>query len=183
MRHTPAFAALAATTALIGLGTTAAEARLGTTAAEARVDTSRAEVVKEKGIVLECTGKADGLAAYVNLYENDTYSNYVQVILADDPRLAKSREPADILSDGKVRTGVRIAGKRARVTGTAKRVGPKKHVHEEYDDAGQHIVADGFHRRLAHDLRLRYDGITVPLTCAPAFYYSLNVTKTDTTGD
>jgi hypothetical protein len=56
-------------------------------------------------------------------------------------------------------------------------------VHEEYDDAGQHIVADGFHRRLAHDLVLRYDGITVPLDCAPAFYYSLNVTKTDTTGD
>ncbi|GEP32352.1 hypothetical protein NSZ01_01200 [Nocardioides szechwanensis] len=174
MRTTPAFAALAATTALIGLGTTTAEAR---------VDNPRAEVVKEKGIVLECTGKADGLAAYVNLYENDTYSNYVQVILADDPELANSREPADILDAGQVRTGVRIAGKQARVRGTATRVGPKKHVHEEYDDAGQHIVADGFHRRLAYDLVLRYDGITVPLECAPAFYYSLNVTKTDTTGE
>lgn len=173
MRTTPAFAALAATTALIGLGTTTAEAR---------VDTARAEVVKEKGIVLECTGRAHGLAAYVNLYENDAYSNYVQVILNDDPAHAKSREPAEILDAGEIRTGVRIAGKRARVTGTATRVGPRRHVHEEYDDAGQHIVADGFHRRLAHDLVLRYDGTTVPLRCQPAFYYSLNVTSTNTTG-
>jgi hypothetical protein len=172
--RTTAYAALAAATALIGLAPTSAEAR---------VESPRAAVVKEKGIVLECTGKADGLAAYVNLYENDTYSHYVQVILADDPNLAKSREPADILDAGRIRTAVRIAGKQARVVGTATRVGPKKHVHEEYDDAGQHIVADGFHRRLAHDLVLRYDGITVPLDCAPAFYYSLNVTKTDTTGD
>jgi len=170
--RTTAYAALAATTALIGLGST--------TAAEA---TAAAQVVKEKGIVLECNGEAHGLSAYVNLYENDTYSHYVQVVLDDDPELAKSREPADILDAGKIRTGVRIAGKQARILGTATRVGPRKHVHEEYDDAGQHIVADGFHRRLAHDLVLRYDGTTVPLTCAPAFYYSLNVTKTDTTGD
>ena len=177
--RTTAYAALAAATALIGLGSaTAAEA------SPAPADTSRAvAAVKEKGIVLECTGKADGLSAYVNLYENDTYSNYVQVILDDDPELAKSREPADILDQGRIRTGVRIAGKPARVVGTAVRYGARKHVHEEYDDAGQHIVADGFHRRLGYELVLRYDGTAVPLRCAPAFYYSLNVTKTDITGD
>ncbi|MFA6575441.1 MAG: hypothetical protein WCS84_08460 [Nocardioides sp.] len=178
--RTTAYAALAATTALIGLGTATAAG-----ATEAPAETAAraaAEVVKEKGIVLECTGKAHGLAAYVNLYENDVYANYVQVILNDDPALAKSREPADILDAGEIRTGVRIAGKQARVVGTAVRYGAKKHVHEEYDDAGQHIVADGFHRRLGYELALRYDGTTVPLRCAPAFYYSLNVTKTDTTG-
>lgn len=177
--RTTAYTALAAATALIGLGTA--------TAAEAfpvPVDTARsAAAVKEKGIVLECTGKAHGLSAYVNLYENDTYANYVQVILNGDPGLAKSREPADILDAGKVRTGVRIAGKRARVVGTAVRYGARKHVHEEYDDAGQHIVADGFHRRLGYELALRYDGTTVPLRCAPAFAYTLDVTKTDITGD
>lgn len=177
--RTTAYAALAAATALIGLGTaTAAQASPAPVAPG-----SAAAAVKEKGIVLECTGRADGLSAYVNLYENDTYSHYVQVILDDDPELAKSREPGDILDAGKIRTGVWIAGKRARIVGTAVRYGTKKHVHQEYDDAGQHIVADGFHRRLGYELALHYDGTTVPLRCAPAFYYSLNVTKTDITGD
>ena len=62
----------------------------------------------------------------------------------------------------------------------AHRVGKRKHVHEEYDDAGNHIVADGYHRRLANDLVLKYDGSTVPLTCAPAFRYDLQVTTTPT---
>ena len=66
--------------------------------------------------------------------------------------------------------------------GTARKVGPPTRVHEEYDDASQHIVADGTHRRLRNDLVLRYDGTTVPLTCDPAFFFKLDVTKTDITG-
>jgi hypothetical protein len=138
--------------------------------------------VVEKGVVLECTGEAEGLSAYVNLYENDTYSNYLQVVLDDDPERAASREPRDILRAGKVRAGIRVAGKRARIVGTATRVGLRTRVHEEIDDAGQHVVMHGYHRRLAHRLVLRYDGATVPLRCAPAFFYRLKVTKTPITG-
>jgi hypothetical protein len=137
--------------------------------------------VVEKGVVLECTGEAEGLSAYVNLYENDTYSNYLQVVLDDDPERAASREPLDILRAGKVRAGIRVAGKRARIVGTATRVGLRTRVHEEIDDAGQHVVMHGYHRRLAHRLVLRYDGARVPLRCAPSFFYRLEVTKTPIT--
>ncbi len=119
----------------------------------------------------------------MNVYENNPYDNYFQVILNDDPQLAGSREPADIWSKGKVRAALRIDGHRALVTGTARKVGAPIHVHEEYDDAGQHIVADGTHKRLRNHLVLRYDGTVVPLTCDPAFFYKLDVTKTDITGD
>jgi hypothetical protein len=154
---------------------------LGAAPAIAHPTTAAGDTVRERGVVLECTGTAHGLAAYVNLYENDRYGNYLQVILDDDPELAASREPKDILSDGEVRTAIRIDGHKASVTGTVHRVGKRKHVHEEIDDAGQHIVSDGFHRRLATDLVLTYRGTTVPLDCAPAFAYNLRTTKTDTT--
>ncbi len=156
--------------ALTGLGVVPA---LASQAAPADAETQR-----ERGIVLECTGEADGLAAYVNLYENDAYSNYFQVVLNDNPKLARSREPADILDKGDVRATIRIKGHKARVTGTAYRVGKKKHVHEEIEDAGNLVVSDGFHRRLKNDLVLSYRGTQVPLDCAPAFYYSLEVTTT-----
>jgi hypothetical protein len=162
--------ALLATSALIGLGAAA------TPLSSASAATATTE--KERGVVLQCTGSAHGLSAYVDLYENDTYGNVVQVILNDNPDTAKSREPkSDFLVDGVIKTGITIKGKRASITGTAVRVGPKKHVHEEMDDAGQHIVSDGFHRRLANDLTLKYGTKTVPLDCSPAFYYNLTVTK------
>ena len=164
-----------ATTALIGLGAPTA------TASQAAEPTG--STVKEKGIVLECTGSAHGLDAYVNVYENDPYDNYFQVILNDDADLSESREPADLWSKGKIRGSVRIDGRRALVTGTASKVGASTKVHEEYDDAGFHIVADGIHKRLRNQLVLSYDGTSVPLTCDPAFFYKLDVTKTDTTGD
>lgn len=159
--------ALLATSALIGLGATASPATAATATSE-----------KERGVVLECTGSAHGLSVYTSLYENDRYGNTVQVILDDDPDLARSRNPKnDFLVGGTVKTGITIKGKRASISGTAVRVGPKKHVHEEMDDAGQHVVTDGFHRRLADDLVLRYGAKTVPLDCAPAFHYNLTVTK------
>ena len=166
-----------AATALIGLGTTTVPAS-ASPAPEATAST-----VKERGIVLECTGSAGGLDAYVNVYENTPYDNYFQVILNEDPQLAGSGEPADIWSKGKIRAALRIDGHRALVTGTARKVGALIPVHEEYDDAGQRIVADGIHKRLRDRLVLRYDGTVMPLDCDPAFFYKLDVTKTDITGD
>lgn len=176
MRTTTATLALAATTALIGLGTTTATAL-------APAETAAPQPVRERGILLQCTGEAAGHSAFVELYENDPYLNRVEVVIDEDPTLAMSREPRDLYAQGEIRTGVTIAGKPARITGTAKRVGPKKRVHEVYDDAGEQIVADGYHRRLAYDVTLRYDGASFQLTCDPAFYYNLKVTRTDITGD
>lgn len=176
-RRTVGLTTALAATALTGLGLLAP-------AAGATARTVEPITTTERGVVLECTGSRHGLDAYVSLYENNRYGNVVQVILDDDPARAASREPRDILSAGEVRTGVRIGEHRARIRGTAHRVpvSQRTPVHEEMDDAGQHIVVDGFHRRLVNDLVLRYDGTRVPLTCDPAFAYRLTVTKTDITG-
>jgi len=137
-------------------------------------------VERERGIVMECVGEADGLQAYASLYENNRYGNHLQVVLGDPDagngrsKLVKRR----ILEDGTVRAAITIDGARARIKGTAARVGKKEHVHEELDDAGYHVTSDGTHRRIVTDLELRYDGAVVPLTCDPAFAYALKVTKT-----
>jgi hypothetical protein len=176
-RRTVGLTTAVAATALTGLG-------LLSPAAGATARTAEPVTTTERGVVLECTGSRHGLDAYVSLYENNLHGNVVQVILDGDPARAASREPRDILSAGEVRTGVRIGEHRVRIRGTAHRVPVSKRtpVHEVMDDAGQHIVVDGFHRRLVNDLVLRYDGTRVPLTCAPAFAYRLTVTKTDITG-
>jgi hypothetical protein len=156
---------------------------LGAVPAAALPPSPLADITRERGIVLECRGEAHGLSAYVDIYENSAHSHYFQVVLDDDPELAASRQPQDLFRKGKIRGAIRIDGHRALVTGEAHRAGKRKHVHEEIDDAGQHIVSDGTHRRLSNDLVLTYRGIRVPLDCAPAFAYDLRVTRTDTTGD
>jgi hypothetical protein len=134
----------------------------------------------QRGVVLECTGSNRAHSAYVDLYENDVHGNVVQVILDGDPESAATRTPADIWDAGEVRARVTIKHQRVRIAGTAPVTGRRHHVHAEYDDAGNHIVSDGFHRRLADDLVLRYDGRRMGLSCAPAFRYSLDVTTTPT---
>jgi hypothetical protein len=135
----------------------------------------------ERGIVIECTGKIRGKKVWTSLYENNVYVNVIQVVIGDDGT-GGSREVANgFLDDGTVRGSVKVAGKKALITGTAHRVGKKKPIHEEYDDAGQHITVDGFHRRLANDLELTYAGRTKPLACDNAFFYNLTVTKEDIT--
>lgn len=129
----------------------------------------------ERGIVVECTTEIGGQPAYVSLYENNRYANVVQVNIGEE---GASRQPADIARAGRVRTGVTVAGSRARVTGTVAVTGPATRVHEEQDDAGQHLVMDGTHRALTTRLTLSYRGEQAPLTCETAFRYRLRVTRT-----
>jgi len=132
---------------------------------------------RERGIVLECTGEADGLAVYASLYENDKYVNVLQVVLGEDGNGKSKQVERNFLVDGKVRARITIDGAKAKIRGTAELVGKKTPVHEEHDDAGYLITVDGTHRRLATDLVLTYDGARVPLTCDPGFRYDLMVTK------
>ena len=142
-------------------------------------DFGPATTERERGIVMECVGEADGLEAYASLYENDRYGNVLQVVLGDpDDGNGRSKEVRrPFLEDGEVRATITVDGAKAKIRGTAERVGTKKKVHEVHDDAGYLITVDGTHRRLATDLVLRYDGVRVPLTCEPAFRYDLMVTK------
>ena len=124
-------------------------------------DFGPATTERERGIVLDCHGEADGLQAYASIYENQRYGNHLQVVLGDpDDGNGRSKEPKrPFLVDGKVRATITVDGAKAKIRGTAAKVGKKKAVHEVHDDAGYLITVDGTHRRLANDLVLRYDGV------------------------
>ncbi len=160
--------AVVATSGLIGLGSPATASEPTTT--------------RERGIVIECTGTIKGRDVYTSLYENDTVRNTIQILIGDDDRqVGGSRDTDREFRDGRqVRGVLKVAGSRAVVEGTARKVGGRLAVHEEHDDAGQHITVDGFHKRLATDLTLAWKGASAPLECSNAFVYDLRVTKEST---
>ena len=138
----------------------------------------------ETGILLECSGTWKGEDVYASVYENNTYGNTVQIVIADGDVAGGVRETTRAFKDGRdVRAVMKLKGKRAVVQGTARAVGKKTLVHEEHDDAGQHIVVDGFHRKLSKDLTLTWRHRTVQLDCDTAFAYNLEVTKESTVED
>jgi hypothetical protein len=159
--------ATVATSSLIGMGGAAQAGEPTTT--------------NEKGIVLECSGTWRGESVYASLYENNLYGNVIQIVVGDGEGAGGSRETTKPFVEGRqVRGALRLDGSRARVEGTARAVGRRTTVHEEHDDAGQHITIDGTHRRVVSDLAFTWKGKTVPLDCADSFVYNLQVTKEST---
>lgn len=172
MRTTHALAAVLTATAALTLSTPghAGAAEEGTT------------TTYETGHVVECTGAFRGQPVFASLYENSEFGNEVFVHVGEDgDEVGASRTTDEALIVGdEVATGLKLDGKRLRLAGTAERVGKKIAVHEEHDDAGYHIVVDGFHKRLDSDLAMTWKQKTVPLTCDTAFFYDLVVEKTPT---
>lgn len=156
---------LVASTGLVGLGGAATAGEPTTT--------------HELGIVVECTGTIKGRPVYTSLYENNVFGNTIQILIgADGHQVGGSRSTdRDFLENQRIRGVLKVAGKRALVAGAAHRVGHRKAVHDEFDDAGQHITVDGFHRRLHTEATLTWKGATAPLDCPNAFVYDLHVTK------
>lgn len=163
--------AVVATPSLIGL------IGLGSAAAAGEPTTTH-----EKGIVLECTGTIGHRDAFVSLYENNTVRNTIQVVIGgDDHPVGGSRDTTrDFLVARTVRGALKVDGTRALVEGTAHRAGRRTTIHDEQDDAGQHITVDGTHRRIVSDLTLTWRHRTAPLDCGNAFAYDLQVTREST---
>ena len=138
----------------------------------------------EVGNVIECTGTIRGRAVWASLYENNTVKDVIQVVIGDgDNQVGNSREVTDgFIHEKQVHGSLKVGGKRAVIDGYASRHGKRIAVHEQYDDAGQHITVDGYHRKLATDLTLTWRHRTKQLTCDNAFFYNLTVTKEDVTG-
>lgn len=134
--------------------------------------------------MIECTGTIRGRTVYASLYENNTYANVIQVVIGDDGnQVGNAREvAAGFIHEKRVHGSLRVGGDRAVIDGYASRHGKRIAVQDEYDDAGQHITADGYHRKLATDLTLTWLHHTKQLTCDNAFFYNLTVTKEDITG-
>ena len=172
--------AAVATSALLGLGV-AAPASAQAPAAPAPAAQATTTTTHEVGNVLECTGTIRGRAVWASLYENNTAGNIIQVVIGDDDdQVGGSREVADgFIHEKQVFGALRLDGKRVVIKGHASRFGKRIPVHDEFDDAGQHIVVDGFHRKLATDLTLTWRSRTKRLSCDNAFFYNLQVTKED----
>lgn len=171
MRSTPLITgalAVVATSGLIGLGSPASAEEPTTT--------------RERGIVIECTGTITGQPVYTSLYETNVAPNTIQILIGDDGhQVGGGRDTdTDFRTGRQVRGTLKVDGSRALVDGTARKVGARVAVHEEHDDAGQHITVDGFHRRLDADLTLHWKGASAALTCDNAFVYDLLVTKEST---
>ncbi|WP_435745766.1 hypothetical protein [Nocardioides sp. SYSU DS0663] len=156
---------------------------LGATSAAATESSSESTTTRERGTVIECGGSYRGQDVFVSVYENDAHMNVLQVVVGDDG-LGSSRQSAKGFVDGRnVRAALKLDGDKVRVTGSATPYGKRVAVHEEHDDAGQHIVVDGYHRQLRTDLTMTWRKQSVDLDCDDAFRFDLTVTTTDTTGD
>ena len=180
MRSTHALAAAALTaTALLTLAT---PGHAGAAEGDPTTDPAT-ETTTETGHVVDCTGTWKGRPVFASVYENDQFGNEVNVSVGEDGDEVGATRTTDapLLVDGEIATGLRLDGRRARIAGTYERVGKKIAVHEEHDDAGYHIVVDGFHKRLDTDLAMTWRRTTVPLSCDTAFLYDLVVQKTPTT--
>lgn len=167
------------TTTLLGAGLLTGSLAAGAAAVTAE-PTQTTTTTHERGHVLECTGTWRTRPVFASVYENSEFGHEVFVHVGDDgDEVGATRRPTTpMIEDGEVAAWVRLDGRRARLTGTAERFGKRIAVHEEFDDAGQHVVVDGFHKRLAAALTMTWRKKTVPLSCDTAFRYDLTVEKT-----
>ncbi|MEV7429388.1 hypothetical protein AB0N29_07175 [Nocardioides sp. NPDC092400] len=174
----PALLAATATaaTAITGLTTTTAVSATSSPSTDGTT-------THERGNVVECGAAYAGQDTFVSVYENNLHPDVFQVVVGEDGLGRGKESTTGFIDAGTVRATMRLDGRKVVVSGTAKRVGKRIAVHEEVDDAGEHVVVDGFHRRLRTDLTLRWKGRTVALDCDEAFFYDLDVTRYDTTGD
>ncbi len=168
MRSTTALATLAIATGL----------PLTTTAAPAHAETS---THREKGVLVECAGTWRTRPVTVSVYENRTYGNEVLVAIGAEDQEAFwiSQPEGRLVRRGEMQQGGELSGRKVVLAGTVVRDGDPVEVHDEFDDAGQHVVVDGVHKPLAADLVLTWRKRNAVLDCSSAFRFDLTVTKTD----
>ena len=170
----PGALAIAATSALIGLGAAPGTAQTP--------DPMKPGVTHERGILLECTGDLGARPVRVNLYENRTYGNYLEIQLGEGggaDEVGVSREFAKpFVAKGKVRATARLAGRTAAVRGTVVRTKKVTQIRDVVDDAGLRIVTKGTHTHLRDNLTFTYGKRSSGLDCQKAVIYRLKVTKT-----
>lgn len=194
MRNTTARRLVLLTGALtLGLGTAGAATAAGgatTVPDRARPETATAQPVRttteaaptvehQSGIVLECAGSAGDVSAVATVYENQMYGSSLQVVLGDpeEDRIGSVEQTEPFVVDGAMDASVEIQGETATVAGTVAPTGRPEKLTEPIQDAGEQIISQGTHTRLATDLALTVGQTTVPLECAPAFAYDLEVRK------
>ena len=135
-------------------------------------------VEHQSGLVVEGYAQHAGSPVAVYLYENSLYGSSVQVVLDAEQDLIGSVEQATpFVVDGELDVTVDVRGRSVVLSGTVADTGELVKSVDPLQDAGEQIVTKGTRTRLAADLSLTVDGVTVPLEAAPAFAYDLEVRK------
>jgi hypothetical protein len=136
----------------------------------------RTTVEQQTGIVLECAG--DGVQ--VTVYENSRYGNSVTLVVGD-PELghfAYGEQAAPYVVDGVLSAAVEVDGAPATVTGTVTPNGRPTRIVETMQDGGEQLVTRGTNAPLATSLVAHVAADDVPLECAPAYAFDLEVRRT-----
>jgi len=147
------------------------------------------ERIHEEGVVLACSGSADGTTAAIDFYENSRIG-FVGALYGSTPDGEFFNDPEqpipDAIEDGTVSatvplvretdSGTEPAGT-AVVDGTYTVSGPPTRVHEAIRDNGYIIVIRGTNTPLATDITVDVNGTVVPLTCESAFMFDLNTMR------
>lgn len=138
------------------------------------------ETTQEKGVLLECAGSWKDRPVFVSVYENRTFGNELVVAVgAEDQESFWITNPEGrMVRRGEIQQEGRMDGRLVVLAGRVTRDGEPVEVHEEREDAGQHIVVDGIHKPLDSDLVLTWKKRNADLVCDNAFRYYLTVTKT-----
>lgn len=138
------------------------------------------ETTQEKGALLECAGSWKDQPVFVSVYENRTFGNELVVAVgAEDQESFWITNPEGrMVRRGEIQQEGRMDGRLVVLAGRVTRDGEPVEVHEEREDAGQHIVVDGIHKPLDSDLVLTWKKRNADLDCDNAFRYDLTVTKT-----
>jgi hypothetical protein len=148
---------------------------------------SGAVTTLEQGHVLSCTGQAGEQSVAVELYENSLHGSFVNVsVEGPDGQYGGSSTPSTLFDQGTLDTELPInrlgddetpAGT-AIIKGVYTPKGKPELIHDVYEDDGWTVVSTGNHHRLKAKVQVDVLGETVRLTCANAFTYDLEITKT-----
>ncbi len=185
LRAVIAVAALAAATAGFAFAgaasaTGVSKSDAGTSSKNSSSDQGQVTVQRERGVVLEGSGSADGLDVMVLVYDNDRHGSSIQVVLGDPDDggqigWAEQKEPYVV--DGRLAASVEIEGQVLTVSGSVTETGKPKQVHEQHQDAGEQIIVKGTHVQLLTDVSASFGDAVVGLQFAPAFAFDLEVRK------
>ncbi|WP_221355966.1 hypothetical protein [Streptomyces beigongshangae] len=152
----------------------------------------------EKGHALACTGEREGVRVSIDLYENSAFGTHAQVFVetAETEYVHGGETAGGLFDDGRIRRRLLVApqeqteqeqtAKSSRtvlVSGSYTTSGPRRWVHEVYDEPSGQVVSKGWNTPLAATVTVNALGRRVALTCETAFAYDLRVGRPADSGN
>ncbi|NSL42868.1 hypothetical protein [Streptomyces sp. 8P21H-1] len=152
----------------------------------------------EKGHALACTGEGGGVRVSVDLYENSAFGTHAQVFVqtAETEYVRGGETAGGLFDDGRIRRRLVVApqepaaqertAKSSRtvlVSGSYAPSGPRRWVHEVYDEPSGQVVSKGWNTPLSATVTVNTLGRRIGLTCETAFAYDLKVRRPADSGN